>query len=52
MSVPVLLNLLNEFGYRDKMRGLQQFFLNQFNKYNNTGTQMLFSIYHMPLKLL
>ena len=25
---------------------------NKFNKFNNTGTRMLDSIYHMPLKLI
>ena len=45
MSVHVLLNLLNEFRKRDKMRGL-------FNKFNNTRARMLDSIYHMPLRLL
>ena len=41
MSVHVLLNLLNELGKRDKMRGLP------FNKFNNTRARMLDSIYHM-----
>ena len=41
MSAHVLLNLLNELGKRDKMRG------NKFNKFNNTRAQMLDSIYHM-----
>ena len=39
MSAHVLLNLLNEFGKRDQMRGLQiilYFFCNKFNKFNNT----------------
>ena len=27
-------------------------FLNEFNKFNNTGAQVLDSIYHMTLKLL
>ena len=34
-----LLNLLNELGKRDKMRGLSSIlslFRNEFNKYNNT----------------
>ena len=55
MSAHVLLNLLNELGKRDKMRGLQSIlslFHNEFNKFNNTGAQMLDSIYHMTLKLL
>ena len=39
MSAHVLLNLLNELGKRDKMRGLPSIlslFLNDFNKFNNT----------------
>ena len=39
MSVHVLLNLLNELGKRDKMRGLMSFlslFRNKFNKIDNT----------------
>ena len=45
-----LLNLLNEFGTRDRMRGLPSIlslFRNKFNKFNNTRAQMLDSIYHM-----
>ena len=40
MSAHVLLNLLNELGKSDKMRGLSSIFLpfdNKFNKFNNTG---------------
>ena len=50
MSAHVLLNLLNELGKRDKMRGLPSIlslFLNEFNKFNNTRARMLDSIYHM-----
>ena len=50
MSAHVLLNLLNEVGKRDKMRGLPSIlslFRNKFNKFNNTRAQMLDSIYHM-----
>ena len=50
MSAHVLLNLLNEFGERDKMRGLPSIlylFRNEFNKFNNTGGRMLDSIYNM-----
>ena len=39
MSAHVLLNLLNEFGKRDKMRGLASIlsiFRNEFNKLNTT----------------
>ena len=55
MSAHVLLNLLNELGKRDKMRGLPSIlslFRNEFNKFNNTRARMLDSIYHMTLKLL
>ena len=50
MSANVLLNLLNELGKRDKMRGLPSIlslFRNEFNKFNNTRARMLDSIYHM-----
>ena len=50
----VLLNLLNELGKRDKMRGLPSIFSlfrNGFNKLNNTSAQMLDSIYHITLKI-
>ena len=50
MSAHVLLNLLNELGKRDKMRGLPSIlslFRNKFNKFNNTRVPMLDSIYHM-----
>ena len=50
MSAHVLLNLLNELGKRDKMRGLPSMlslFRNEFNKFNNTRARMLDSIYHM-----
>ena len=39
MSAHVLLNLLNELGKNDKMRGLPSIlslFCNEFNKFNNT----------------
>ena len=49
MSAHVLLNLLNEFGKRDKMRGLPRilYLSHDFNKFDNTREQMLDSIYHM-----
>ena len=50
MSAYVLMNLLNELGKRDKMRGLPSIlslFRNEFNKFNNTRARMLDSIYHM-----
>ena len=55
MSAHVLLNLLKELRKSDKMRGLPSILLlfrNEFNKFNNTGAQMLDSIYHMTLKLI
>ena len=54
MSVHVFLNLLNELGKRDRMRGLPSIlslFRNEFNKFNNTGARMLDTIYHMTLRL-
>ena len=55
MSAHVLLNLLNELGKRDKMRGLPSIlslFRNEFNKFNNKRARMLDFIYHMTLRLL
>ena len=55
MSAHVLLNLLNELGKRDKVRGLPSIlslFRNEFNKFNNTRAQMLDSIYHMTNTLI
>ena len=55
MIVHVLLNLLNELGKGDKMRGLPSilpYFRNEFNKFNNTGARMLDSIYHMTFNIL
>ena len=55
MSAHVLLNLFNELGKRDKMRGLPSvlsIFSNEFNKFNNTRARMLYSIYHITLRLL
>ena len=54
MSAHVLLNLLNELEESDKMRGLPNIlsrYHNEFNKFNNTGARMLYSIYHMTLIL-
>ena len=54
MSSHVLLNLLNELGKSDIMRGLPSIlspFRNEFNKFNNTGARMLDSIYHLTLHL-
>ena len=50
----VSLNLLNKFGISVKILGLPSIlslFCNNFKKFNNTGAQMLYSIYHMTLKL-
>ena len=50
MSAHILLNLLNELGIRDKLRGLPSIlflFRNEFNKFNNTKVPMLDSIYYM-----
>ena len=55
MSAHVLLNLLNELGKTDKMRGLPSIsspFCNEFNKFNNTKARKLDFIYHMTLRLL
>ena len=55
MSAHVLLNLLNQLGKREKMRGLLRnlsLFRNKFNKFNKTRARMLASIYHMALRLL
>ena len=54
ISRHVLLNLLNELGKRDRMRGLPSIlslFRNEYNKFNNTGARMLDSIYHLTLKI-
>ena len=54
-SAYVLLNLLNELGKRDKMRGLLSIlslFRNEFNKFKNTRARMLDYIYHMTLRIL
>ena len=43
MSFPVLLKLLNEFGKRDKMRGLRgilSLFHNEFYQFNNIGVRI------------
>ena len=42
-------NLFNKLRKRDKMQGLPSIlslFRNSFNKFNNTGAQMLDSVYH------
>ena len=53
MSAHDLLNLLNELGKSDKVRGLPSIlslFRNEFNKFNKTRARMLDSIYHMTLR--
>ena len=55
MSAHVLLNLLNELGKRDKMRGLPSILFRirkEFNKFNDARARILDSIYHMTLRLL
>ena len=55
MSAHVLLNLLNELGKRDKMRGLSSIlslFRNEFDQFNNTRARTLDSLFHMTLRLL
>ena len=55
MSDHVLLNLFNELGKRDKMRGLPSIlslFRNEFNKLNSTRARRLDSIYHMTFRIL
>ena len=55
MSVYVLLNVLNELGKRDHMRGLPNIlslFRNEFNKFKSTRARLLNSIYRMIFKLL
>ena len=55
MGAHDLLNLLNKLRKNDNMRVLLNIFSlfrNELNTINNTGAQILHSIYHMPLKLL
>ena len=50
LSAHVLLNLLNELGKRDKMRGspsILSLFRNEFNKFNYSRARRLDSIYHV-----
>ena len=52
MIAHVLLNVLSELGKRDKMQGLPSslsLFRNEFNKSNNTGARLLYSIYDMTI---
>ena len=53
MGACVLLNLLNEFGKKDKMRGLSSIlspFRNEFDKFNITMARMLDSISNMTIR--
>ena len=55
MSAHVLLNLFNKLKKNYKLVGLLNIlslFRKKLNKINNTGAQILGSIYHMTLKLL
>ena len=55
MSAHVLLNLLNELGTRDKVRGLpsiSSLFRKEFNHFNNARARILDSIYHMTLNFI
>ena len=55
MSAHVLLNILNEYGKRDRMRGVPSIlslFRNEFNKYNNTRARKLDSTYRITLRLI
>ena len=54
MSVHVLLILLSSLAKEKKPEACRAFnlFCNKLNKLNNTGAQMLDSIYHMILKIL
>ena len=50
MNIHALLNLLNKFGKRGKMQGLPSIlslFRSEFYKLNNTGAQIVDSIYHV-----
>ena len=54
MSAHVVLNLSNKLRKSNKMQGLPSIlslFRKEFDKINNTGAQMIDSIYHMTLKL-
>ena len=55
MSSHVLLNLFNELGKRDKMRGLPSIlslFRNEFNKFNNTRARILDTILSYGIKII
>ena len=54
LSVHVLFNLLNLLGKGDLrvLPSILSFFRNEFNKFDNTRTRMLDSIFHMTLNYL
>ena len=55
MSAHDLLNLLNELGNRDKIRGFAKhfiYFCYELNKFNNARARMLDSINHTTFRLL
>ena len=55
ISAHVFIEFINELGKRDKMRGLPSIlsiFRNELNKFNNTRARILYSFYHMTLRLL
>ena len=55
MRAHVLLNLLNELGKRDKMRGFSTFlslFRNEFNKFNNTRSTKVRFYLSYDIKIL
>ena len=54
MSAHVLFNLLNKLRKRDKMRGLPSIlslFCDEFDKFNNTWVELLYSFCHITSKL-
>ena len=53
MSAHVLLNILNELEEKIRCEALPRIlsiFPNEFNKFDNAGARMQYSIYHMTLK--
>ena len=53
VSAHILLNLLNKLGEKIRCEALLSIisvFLNEFNKFNNTGARMQDSIHHITLK--
>ena len=55
MSAYVLMNILNKSRKSDKMQGLRSIlslFCNEFNKFNNTGAQILDSFLSYHIKII